>query len=265
MHSGQGLTLHADISMRPDRVSGRVRTDWTDPGESACWARHPAVHTPSLHGSESRHSPLTIKRITVAVGTDGSAVLALGNLGPYAALPVMEVRPRCSSSSPASTRGRSHPRLRRDRGRRVSLPPASGDQPGGPRRASLLRDRTQPPPRPDISGPSTTISTVRPLSCSPRSPTHPRVGGEEVGRRPDRRRRRRRHSGGAAAARTEPATSGLRPLWTLHAGRADLDATRIGADPDRRWLVENTNADNFTGALREGVAGAEVFMRHLSA
>ena len=33
---------------------------------------------------------LTIKRNSVAVVTDGSAVLGLGNLGPYAALPVME-------------------------------------------------------------------------------------------------------------------------------------------------------------------------------
>ena len=33
---------------------------------------------------------LTIKRNTVAVVTDGSAVLGLGNIGPLAALPVME-------------------------------------------------------------------------------------------------------------------------------------------------------------------------------
>jgi malate dehydrogenase (oxaloacetate-decarboxylating) len=33
---------------------------------------------------------LTIKRNTVAVITDGSAVLGLGNIGPYAAIPVME-------------------------------------------------------------------------------------------------------------------------------------------------------------------------------
>src|SRR3990170_3646435 len=33
---------------------------------------------------------LTIKRNTVAVVTDGSAVLGLGNVGPLAALPVME-------------------------------------------------------------------------------------------------------------------------------------------------------------------------------
>ncbi len=33
---------------------------------------------------------LTIKRNTVAIVTDGSAVLGLGNVGPAAALPVME-------------------------------------------------------------------------------------------------------------------------------------------------------------------------------
>ena len=33
---------------------------------------------------------LTIKRNTVAVVSDGSAVLGLGNIGPYAAMPVME-------------------------------------------------------------------------------------------------------------------------------------------------------------------------------
>ncbi len=33
---------------------------------------------------------LTIKRNTVAVVSDGSAVLGLGNIGPHAALPVME-------------------------------------------------------------------------------------------------------------------------------------------------------------------------------
>ncbi len=32
----------------------------------------------------------TLKRNTIAVVTDGSAVLGLGNIGPYAALPVME-------------------------------------------------------------------------------------------------------------------------------------------------------------------------------
>src|SRR5215470_13891076 len=66
---------------------------------------------------------LTIKRNTVAVVTDGSAVLGLGNLGPVAALP-------------------GHPGHRRDRLHRAGH--RSGvrrDQPGGHRRAALLRDR----------------------------------------------------------------------------------------------------------------------------
>jgi malate dehydrogenase (oxaloacetate-decarboxylating) len=40
------------------------------------------------HPEDARR--LTIKRNSVAVVTDGSAVLGLGNIGPYAALPVME-------------------------------------------------------------------------------------------------------------------------------------------------------------------------------
>ena len=38
----------------------------------------------------SKANELTIKKNTVAVVSDGSAILGLGNLGPYAALPVME-------------------------------------------------------------------------------------------------------------------------------------------------------------------------------
>lgn len=44
----------------------------------------------SIHADPSRVHALTIKSNTVAVVTDGSAVLGLGNLGPEAALPVME-------------------------------------------------------------------------------------------------------------------------------------------------------------------------------
>jgi malate dehydrogenase (oxaloacetate-decarboxylating) len=43
-----------------------------------------------VHAKPERVFDLTIKRNTVAVVSDGSAVLGLGNLGPEAALPVME-------------------------------------------------------------------------------------------------------------------------------------------------------------------------------
>ncbi len=44
----------------------------------------------AIHEDPNKVFSLTIKRHTVAVVTDGSAVLGLGNLGPEAALPVME-------------------------------------------------------------------------------------------------------------------------------------------------------------------------------
>jgi malate dehydrogenase (oxaloacetate-decarboxylating) len=44
----------------------------------------------AIHEDPSRAHTLTIKRNTVAVVSDGSAVLGLGNIGPEAAMPVME-------------------------------------------------------------------------------------------------------------------------------------------------------------------------------
>src|SRR5207302_5451568 len=44
----------------------------------------------AIHDEPENVYKLTIKRNTVAVVTDGTAVLGLGNIGPEAALPVME-------------------------------------------------------------------------------------------------------------------------------------------------------------------------------
>ncbi|MBD2847833.1 NAD-dependent malic enzyme [Paenibacillus sp. IB182496] len=44
----------------------------------------------AIHADPAKAFNLTIKRNTVAVVTDGSAVLGLGNIGPHAAMPVME-------------------------------------------------------------------------------------------------------------------------------------------------------------------------------
>ena len=88
---------------------------------------------------------LTIKGNTVAVVTDGSAVLGLGNIGPGAAMPVMEGKavlfkrfadidawPICLDTQDVDEivahRRADRPRLRRH-------------QPRGHRRAALLRDR----------------------------------------------------------------------------------------------------------------------------
>ncbi|SDS87158.1 malate dehydrogenase (oxaloacetate-decarboxylating) [Paenibacillaceae bacterium GAS479] len=44
----------------------------------------------AIHQDESKAFSLTIKRNTVAIVSDGTAVLGLGDIGPYGAMPVME-------------------------------------------------------------------------------------------------------------------------------------------------------------------------------
>ena len=51
--------------------------------------RRPGVHARSSSSPSAAHE-LTIKKNTVAIVTDGTAVLGLGDIGPEAALPVME-------------------------------------------------------------------------------------------------------------------------------------------------------------------------------
>lgn len=67
------------------KISLKTLNDWSTyytPGVAAV-ASHVAKH-------EEDARKYTIKRNTVAVISDGSAVLGLGNIGPYGALPVME-------------------------------------------------------------------------------------------------------------------------------------------------------------------------------
>ena len=76
--------LHGKIAIAP-RAHLKTRTDWSTfytPGVAAV-SSHLAKHP-----KEARE--YSLKRNTVAVISDGSAVLGLGNIGPYGAIPVME-------------------------------------------------------------------------------------------------------------------------------------------------------------------------------
>ncbi len=87
-YAKMALVLHKKLHGKLEVVSkGKLKTrdDWSmmyTPGVGAV-ASHVAKHP-----KEARE--YTIKRNTVAVISDGSAVLGLGNLGPLGALPVME-------------------------------------------------------------------------------------------------------------------------------------------------------------------------------
>ena len=115
---------------------------------------------------------LTSKGNLVAIVTDGSAVLGLGDIGPQAALPVMEGKavlfqtlagveafPICLAARDpdeiVAHRAEHRAQLRRH-------------QPGGHLRAALLRDRAQAARDASTCRSSTTTSTAPPSSSPPR-------------------------------------------------------------------------------------------------
>jgi malate dehydrogenase (oxaloacetate-decarboxylating) len=78
IHLGGKLSVHSKVPLKTRDDLARAYT----PGVARiCMA---------IHEDPRRARQLTIKRNTVAVVTDGSAVLGLGDLGPEAAMPVME-------------------------------------------------------------------------------------------------------------------------------------------------------------------------------
>ena len=73
------------------RIETKGRTKLTSKKDFSLWYT-PGVGVASLHHSKHPEDArlLSVKKNSVAVISDGSAVLGLGNIGPYGALPVME-------------------------------------------------------------------------------------------------------------------------------------------------------------------------------
>ena len=114
----------------------------------------------------------TMKGRTVAVVTDGTAVLGLGNIGPEAGLPVMEGKCVLFKEFGGVD---AVPHLPEHQGREEEViatvkaiaPDLRRHQPGGHPAAPLLRDRSRAGARPATSPSSTMTSTVPPSSCWP--------------------------------------------------------------------------------------------------
>ena len=202
---------------------------------------------------------LTIKRNTVAVVTDGSAVLGLGNIGPAAALPVMEGKaalfkqfgdvdawPVCLDTQ--------------DTDEIVRIVTAIATSYGGinlediaaPRCFEIerrLREQLDVPVfHDDQHGTAVVVlaALTNALRVVAKKLSDVRVVVSGVG------------AAGHAVIRLLLA-EGVGDV--VACGRhGALRPGKDGVDPERRWIIEHTNADGRHGALAEVLPGADVFI-----
>jgi malate dehydrogenase (oxaloacetate-decarboxylating) len=202
---------------------------------------------------------LTVKRNSVAVVTDGSAVLGLGNIGPYAAMPVMEGKaalfkrfagidawPLCLDTQDTDEIVRTV---------QIIAPAFGGinlEDISAPRCFEVerrLRDLLDIPVFHDDQH-GTAIVVLAALTNALR------VVGKKLGSV-------RITMAGAGAA----GTAVLRLL--LASGAADvivcddqgaISVGRPGLDDNLRWVAEHTNAERYDGPLAGALRGADVFI-----
>ena len=209
------------------------------------------------HPEEARR--LTIKANTVAVVTDGSAVLGLGDIGPAAALPVMEGKaalfkqfggvdawPVCLDTT--------------DTEEIVSIVKAIAPVYGGinledisaPRCFEIeerLRAELDIPVFHDDQHGTAVVALAALINAL-----------KVVGKRIEDLRIVVSGVGAAGTAIIKLLQEqGARNIIGFGRDGA-LHAGGTYANPHRRWLAEHTNPEGFTGSLTEGLAGADVFI-----
>ncbi len=202
---------------------------------------------------------LTIKRNTVAVVTDGTAVLGLGDIGPAAALPVMEGKaalfkefggvdawPVCLDT--------------KDTEEIISIVKALAPVYGGvnledisaPRCFEIerrLRDELDIPVfHDDQHGTAIVVlaALVNALKVVGKELADVRIVVSGVG------------AAGSAIIRLLEA-QGARHIIGFGRNGA-LHRGETSDDPHRQWIAEHTNEEDFSGSLVQGLAGADVFI-----
>ncbi|HEX5119113.1 MAG TPA: NAD-dependent malic enzyme, partial [Pseudonocardiaceae bacterium] len=202
---------------------------------------------------------LTIKRNTIAVVTDGSAVLGLGNIGPAAALPVMEGKaalfkrfgevnawPVCLDTQDTEEIIRTV---------ELIAPVYAGinlEDIAAPRCFEIearLREKLDIPVFHDDQH-GTAIVVLAALTNALRV----------VGKSLDQVRITISGVGAAGNAVIQLLQAqGARHI--IACGRTGaVHRGQTGLDPDRQWIADHTNEDGFEGTLRDALAGADIFI-----
>src|SRR5690348_14189724 len=202
---------------------------------------------------------LTVKRNTVAVVTDGSAVLGLGNIGPAAALPVMEGKaalfkqfagvdawPVCLDTQ--------------DTEKIIDVVKAIAPVYGGinlediaaPRCFEIERrlraELDIPVFHDDQHGTAIVVQAAltNALRVVGKSLDQVRITLSGVG------------AAGHAIIQLLQAQGAKHIIACGRTGA--VHRGQSGLDPDRQWIADNTNPDGFDGSLRDALAGADVFI-----
>jgi malate dehydrogenase (oxaloacetate-decarboxylating) len=204
---------------------------------------------------------LTIKRNTVAVVTDGSAVLGLGNIGPIAALPVMEGKaalfkqfagvdawPLCLDTQDTEEIIRTV---------KAIAPGFAGinlEDISAPRCFEIerrLREELDIPVfHDDQHGTAIVVlaALTNALKVVGKRLEDVRIVGSGAG------------AAGTAILRLLIAAGATNITVADYHGVVCLSRTDLDADPELRWVAEHTNPDDHQGTLREALVGADVFI-----
>ncbi len=214
----------------------------------------------AIHADPEASFALTIRRNTVAVVTDGSAVLGLGNIGPKAALPVMEGKcmlfkgfagvdafPICLDTQDVDEIVRTTAYLAPTFGG-INLEDISS-----PRcveiEQRLIEQLEIPVFHDDQHGTAVVVLAAlqNALKVAGKRLAEVRVAICGAG------------AAGAAVARLLLSV-GCRQIVVCDRGGAISRARRPDGNRVKQWIAENTNPENLTGALADAVRGADVFI-----
>jgi len=204
---------------------------------------------------------LTIKRNTVAVVTDGSAVLGLGNIGPIAALPVMEGKaalfkqfagvdawPLCLDTQDTEEIIRVV---------KAIAPGFAGinlEDISAPRCFEIERRLRQeldiPVFHDDQHGTAIVVlaALTNALKVVGKKLEDVRIVGSGAG------------AAGTAILKLLIAAGATNITVADYHGVVHAQREDTNSDGDLRWVAEHTNPGNLTGTLKEALAGADVFI-----